>query len=268
MTRRLATIGLSLAILAGCAGPAGGSAGSGGAMLALTVLAAASLATPLDQLRSAWEASRPGVSITVATDSSTALRVQIEQGAPADLLLSADSANPAALAAAGLTDGAPVPFAGNRLTIIVPDANPASIDEPSDLARAGVRIVAAGREVPLTGYATRVLNRLATLPGYRDGFAAACEANVVSREDNARAVVARVELGEADAGIVYLSDAVAADRVTTIPIPDEANVTAVYAGVVVRGARHPQAARDFLAWIAGPDGHAILAEVGFTAPPA
>jgi molybdate transport system substrate-binding protein len=203
----------------------------------------------------------------LATDSSTALRTQIEQGAPADVFLSADTGNPERLVDAGLTDGAAIAFAANLLTIVVPKGNPAALESPADLARNGLKVVAAGDEVPISRYADEVVERMARLPGYPPGFAAAYAANVVSREDNVKAVVAKIELGEGDAGIVYVTDAKASSGVETVDIPGEANVPAVYAGVVVARSPHPQTARAFIDWLTGPAAQSILAEAGFRPPP-
>jgi molybdate transport system substrate-binding protein len=232
----------------------------------LTVYGAASLRGVLAEVAAAYERAVPGTTLTTSTDSSATLAAQIEQGAPADVFLAADTANPARLAAAGLADGEPVAFAGNRLAVIVPAGNPAGIRSPSDLARPGVKVIAAGDEVPITAYAQRLVDNLAAEPGYPARFAAAYAANVVSREDNVKAVVAKVELGEGDAGIVYLTDARASDRIETVDVPEGANVSATYAGVVVRASGHLAAARAFLAWLAGPDGTAILARSGFLPP--
>jgi molybdate transport system substrate-binding protein len=233
----------------------------------LTVLGAASLKGALETAEAAYEAAVPGTTLTFSTDSSSALRTQIEQGARADVFLSADSTNPQKLVDAGLAAGDPVPFAGNALTIIVPTDNPAGIASPADLASAGVKIVAAGDEVPITKYADQLVGNLAGLDGYPADFAARCAANVVSREDNVKAVVAKIELGEGDAGIVYVTDAKASTRVETIGVPDEANVLVTYAGVVVKASEHAEAARTFLDWFAGPRGQAILAEFGFLPAP-
>jgi molybdate transport system substrate-binding protein len=240
------------------------SAGSGSATL--TIYGAASLAGALDRVKPAWEAAHPGSILTISTDSSATLETQIEQGAPADVFLAADTTNPGRLVDRGLAAGVTVPFAANRLTIVVPAANPAQITSPADLARPGVKIVAAGDAVPITTYAARLIANLAGRPGYPPAFAAACSANVVSREDNVRAVVAKVELGEGDAGIVYRTDARASTRVATIDVPDSANVDASYAGVVVKASPNAAAARSFLDWLAGPDGRAILAGLGFEPP--
>jgi molybdate transport system substrate-binding protein len=160
-----------------------------------------------------------------------------------------------------------VTFAGNELTIIVPIDDPAGIRTPADLARAGVKVIAAGDEVPITKYAVKLVENLAKEAGYPADFAAAYAANVASREDNVKAVVAKVELGEGDAGIVYDTDAKASNKVATIPIPAGAKVPARYDGVVVKASPHAVLARLFLDWLAGPDGQAILGELGFQPPP-
>ena len=232
----------------------------------LTVYAAASLKGALEKAKSAYEAAVPGATLTISTDASSALATQIEQGAPADVFLSADTKNPQALVDKGLTHGPAVPFAGNKLTVIVPTDNPAGIATPADLAKAGVKVVAAGDEVPITKYATQLVDNLAKEPGYPADFAAAYAANVASKEDNVKAVVAKVELGEGDAGIVYVTDAAASTKVATIEVPDSANVLATYAGVVVKATPNAAAAQAFLAWFAGPDGRAILAGFGFLPP--
>jgi molybdate transport system substrate-binding protein len=233
---------------------------------ALTVYGAASLKGALDQMKAAYETSHPGTTLTISTDSSAALRTQIEQGAPADVFLSADVANPKKLADGGLADGGPVDFAGNVLIVVVPTSNPAKIATPADLARKGVKIIAAGNDVPITKYATQAVGLLAKAPGYPQDFAASYAANVVSREDNVKALVAKIELGEGDAGIVYVTDANASTKVTTMAIPDEGNVPATYAGVVVKASANAAGAHAFLDWVAGADGQKILATFGFLPP--
>jgi molybdate transport system substrate-binding protein len=269
-----AVAGLLLAaVAAGCSGmPAtsGGAAtdvGAASGRVELVVFAAASLRDALGAVKSSYEASHPGVAVTFSFDGSGTLRTQLEQGARADLFASADEVNPRMLVDAGLVDGCPVPFAGNRLALVVPAGNPAGITSPFDLARPGVRLVGAGATVPITKYAAQMVGTLAGLPGAPRDFAAAVEANAVSREDNVRAVLAKIELGEGDAAIVYATDATAAgDAVDLIPLPEEATVPVTYAAVVLRDAPHPQAAARFLAWLAGAEGQAVLARFGFTAP--
>ena len=232
----------------------------------LTIFAAVSLKGALDKAKPAYETSHPGLTLTVSTDSSSALEVQIEQGAPADVFLSADEANPRKLVSGGFASGDPVAFAGNELTIIVPADNPAGLNSPADLARSGLKVIAAGDAVPITTYATELVDNLASDPGYPPGFTAAYADNIVSKEDNVKAVVAKIELGEGDAGIVYVTDAAASTKVSTIDVPDEANVRATYAGVVVKASSNAEAAKAFLDWFAGPDGQAILSSFGFLPP--
>jgi molybdate transport system substrate-binding protein len=232
----------------------------------LTIYAAASLKGTLEEAKTAYATVVPGTTLTVSTDSSSALETQIEQGAPADVFLSADTTNPKKLVDAGWADGEPVIFATNRLTIIVPPDNPAGIESPGDLAKPGTKIIAAGDDVPITKYATRLVANLAKESGYPVGFEAAYATNVASKEGNVKAIVAKVELGEGDAGIVYVTDAKASTKVSTVDVPDSANVRTSYAGVVIRASKNVEAARAFLAWLAGPDGQAILGGFGFLPP--
>jgi molybdate transport system substrate-binding protein len=230
------------------------------------VFAAASLKGALEAASVRWETAHPRSALTISTDSSAALETQIEQGAPADLFLSADTTSPQKLVDASLADGPAVNFAGNVLTIIVPAANPGHVETPQDLARAGVKVIAAGDSVPITKYANQAIANLAKAPGAPPDYAIAYASNVVSREDNVKAVVAKIELGEGDAAIVYATDAKASTKVTTIPIPDAANVPATYAGVVVKASTNAASAHAFLGWLAGPDGQAILGTFGFLPP--
>jgi molybdate transport system substrate-binding protein len=233
----------------------------------LTIYGAASLAGVLDAARTAYETANPGAALTISTDSSAALETQIEQGAPADVFLAADTTNPKKLVDGGFGAGDAVDFAGNELIVIVPKDNPANIRSPADLARAGVKVVAAGDEVPITRYASQLVKNLAMVSGYPADFEAGYARNVVSKEDNVKAVVAKVGLGEGDAGIVYVTDAKASKDVDTVPIPDGANVPATYAGVVIRASRNADAAKAFLDWLAGPAGQKVLSQAGFLPPP-
>jgi molybdate transport system substrate-binding protein len=261
-------IGVALVLVLGSAcGTATASTPSSSAAN-LTIYGAASLKGALDKLKASYEIGHSGTRLTISTDSSAALRTQIEQGAPVDVFLSADTANPQKLVDGGHADGVAVNFAGNLLTVVVPADNPAKIVTPADLARPGVKVIAAGDDVPITNYANQSVALLARLPGYANGFAAAYAGNVVSKEDNVKAVIAKIELGEGDAGIVYVTDAKASAKVTTIEIPAAGNVPATYAGVAVKASTNPAAAHQFLEWMAGPEARQILAEFGFTPPKA
>jgi len=263
---RLRAAGLIAAIVLSLTACSSGALPAPQATADLTIYGAASLKGALDQAKAAWEAAHPGSTLTISTDSSAALETQIEQGAPADLFLSADTTNPRKLVDKGLAAGAAVTFAANKLVVIVPTANPAGIATPADLARTGIKIVAAGDAVPITKYATQLVANLAEEAGYPTDFVAAFTANIASKEDNVKAVVAKIELGEGDAGIVYVTDATASTKVATVDLPDSANVPASYAGVVVKASADAAAARAFLAWFAGPAGQAILAGFGFLPP--
>ena len=270
MIRRLGLASIALVVI-GCASGSTGaptpSLSSAPAPVSLTIFGASSLSGVLDAAKTAYEAAVPGTTLTISTDSSAALETQIEQGAPADVFLAADMMNPKKLVDGGFASGDAVVFAGNELTVIVPKDNPAGISSPADLARDGVKVIAAGDAVPITRYAKRLIENLADQPAYPPYFAQRYAANVVSKEDNVKAVVAKVGLGEGDAGIVYVTDANASTDVQKVDVPEAANVLASYAGVVVKASPNVDAARDFLTWIAGRGGRTILAQAGFLPPP-
>ena len=259
-------------VLAACSSgsspsPSAAASAAGAAPAGITIYGAASLKAVLAKAQMAYQAANPGTTITISTDSSSALETKIEQGAPADVFLSADTANPQKLVDKGLAAGALTKFAGNLLTVIVPTANPAGIQTPADLAKSGVKIITCGDNVPITKYATLLVANLAKQSGYPADFAAKYTANIASKEDNVAAVVSKIELGEGDAGIVYVTDAKTSTKVTTVAVPDAANVPATYSGVVVKASANAAAAQAFLTWFAGPDGQAILASFGFLPPP-
>ena len=166
----------------------------------------------------------------------------------------------------GFATGPVTDFAGNSLTVIVPTANPAGVSSPLDLAKSGLKVIAAGDDVPITKYADQLVDNLAREAGYPADFSAKVKANVVSKEDNVAAVVSKIELGEGDAAIVYLTDARNSTKVTPVPVPAAANVPATYGAVPVKASQSPGAAAAFISWLAGPDGQAILARFGFLPP--
>jgi len=231
----------------------------------LTIYAASSLKAALDKVKAQYEAANPGTTLTISTDASSALEAKIEQGAPADVFLSADTTNPQKLVDKALASGSLTNFAKNKLTVIVPKDNPAKLQTPEDLAKSGVKVIAAGDAVPITKYATQLVGNLAKEPGYPANFVAAYDANIASKEDNVGAIVAKVGTGEGDAGIVYVTDATGKD-VAAIAVPPDANVIATYAGAVLKSSANPSAASTFLTWLAGPDGQATLSGFGFLPP--
>ena len=272
-SRPAALIGIAVLLFAACSNavtpsssPPSSPPASAAASVDLTVFGAASLKAVLAKVKGAYGTADPGVTLTISTGSSAALETQIEQGAPADVFLSADTTNPQKLVTNGLASGDPVAFAANMLTLIVPTANPGRIESPADLGRSDIKVIAAGAAVPITKYANQLVANLAKQPGYPPAFVASYAANIVSREDDVAAVVAKVELGEGDAAIVYLTDAKTSTKVTSIAVPLAANVVATYAGVALKASKDAAAAEAFLTWLAGPDGQAILTAAGFLPP--
>lgn len=245
---------LSVGILVACTSD-GSSADAG----ELTVFAAASLTDVMEGLERRWVETHPGVRLTMAFDGSNVLSAQISEGAPVDVFVSADTRRPEELDEAGLTADRPVPFARNRVTIAVPLEGRA-VQAAEDLADAGVRLVAAGRGVPVTHYAEAAVDQLAATMPDPAAFRQRVEANVVSREDNVRAALAKVELGEGDAAIVYVTDVRSSDRVREVPFPPAVDVTAAYAVVPI--SPDPGAAA-FVEWLTGPDAAEVLEAYGF-----
>lgn len=246
--------------------PAGSPAASPAALAPITVFAAASLTNPFSTMSQAWATQHPGSTLTLSFGSSAALRTQIEQAAPADVFVSADTRNPQALIDACLAPAPITQFASNHLVIVVPKDDPAGITAATDLAKPGVRIVAAGDDVPITKYAEQVVANLAAAPGAAPGFADAYHANIVSREDDVAHVLAKIEIGEGDAALVYSSDAVTSDQVTAIALPEDVNVVASYGAVEVGSTTQAPTAQAFLAYLQDPEAQAILAQAGFLPP--
>jgi len=271
-----AAVALGVALLVGgCSGeeppPPQAPQGPNASPTTLTVYAASSLKASLTELTHLWEDDsivHGGSTLAISTDSSAALETKIEQGAPADVFLSADTTNPQKLVDGGFATGPATVFATNRLVIILAPKNPANITSPFDLAKPGVKIVAAGDTVPITTYATQLVQNLAKLPGAPAGFEAAYRANVVTKAEDVRAVITQVLLGQGDAAIVYVSDAKTGGALDTIAIPEGANVVATYAGVVVKASSLQAADQAFLSWLGGPAGQAVLQTYGFLPPPA
>ena len=259
-TARAAARGMALALLLlATVLPAGGrSAGD-----TLTVFAAASLTKAFREIGQAFEQRSPGVTVTFHFAASSLLRAQIEQGAPADLFASADREQMEPLVSAKRVRS-PVAFARNRLVIVVPAANPGQIRRPYDLARPGLRLAMTAAQVPIGRYTRAALEKMSAPGAYGAGFREAVLRSVVSQEANVRGLLARVELGELDAAIVYASDVRAGGRkVKTIAISPQYNVVAVYpAAVIARSPRSALATR-FLAFLRSGTGKAVLKKYGF-----
>ena len=229
----------------------------------LRVFAAASLADAFAEIGGAFRASRPDTKVLFNFGGSQNLRTQIEQGATADVFASANEAEMLTLVEGGFVDPASVRvFTSNTLILIVPEDNPAGLQTPQDLARAGTKVVLAAEEVPAGKYSRELIQNLGAV--YGADFSARVMANVVSNEDNVRQVVAKVELGEADAGIVYASDAASAPALVIIPIPEGANVLAEYPIAQLVTADEAVAAGDFIDFVLSAEGQAIMASWGFS----
>jgi molybdate transport system substrate-binding protein len=250
VARRGGTAAVLLALLAGA--PA--------AAETVRVFAASSLTDAFREAAADFEAAHPGVRVELQLGGSQVLRVQVEQGAPADVFASADREHARALWTAGLV-GEPRVFARNRLVVAVP-RGPGKVRSLGDLARPGVRLVLAAPSVPAGRYATEALRRLDAWGGLGEGFAAGVRRNVVSEETNVRAVLAKVRLGEADAGFVYATDVRGAGEGTeALALP--VDVAVEYEIAVVRASREPGAAAAFVARVLGERGQAILRRHGF-----
>ncbi|MCI0394450.1 MAG: molybdate ABC transporter substrate-binding protein [Chloroflexi bacterium] len=243
-------------LLVACSAPAGEKPAT------LTVFAAASLTDAFTELGQGFEVAHPGVTVAFNFAGSQALRTQLEEGAQADVFASANSQEMEAAIATGLVAARSQQFfVSNALLVILPADNPAGITTLQELARPGVKLVLAAEEVPIGRYSQEVLANLQAQFG--GDYQEQTLANVVSNEDNVRQVVAKVQLGEADAGIVYGSDAVSAPVLQTIPIPPEANVTATYP-IAPLAAAQSELAGAFVAYVLSAEGQAVLAKWGFT----
>ncbi len=232
----------------------------------LTVFAAASLTDAFTALGLRFEQEHPGATVRFNFAGSQALATQLEQGAAADLFASADQRWMQYAQQRQLLGGPAQVFARNRLVVITPRANPGYIDRLQDLARPGLKLVLAAAQVPVGGYSREALRRLAAAPGFNADFGARVLGNLVSEEENVKGVVAKVQLGEADAGIVYATDVTRAiqSQLRVLEIPDRSNPIAEYP---VAPTAHGQAelAAAFMATLLSPAGQALLAGRGFLA---
>ncbi|GAA1916688.1 molybdate ABC transporter substrate-binding protein [Streptantibioticus ferralitis] len=244
---------LPLAACGGSKSSASSPSGSGGgAKTTLTVLAAASLTDVFKAEGAAYEKSHPGTTVKFSFAGSQDLAAQVSQGAPADALVTADTKTMDGLKK---DTGTPTVIAKNRLTIATAPGNPKKIQGLSDLSNSNLKVVLAAKQVPVGNYGAKVL--------------AAQHVNVkpVSEEASVRAVLSKVELGEADAGIVYLTDAESAKgKVGTVTIPDAQNAVASYPAATLNGSKNAGAAADFVKWLSSAQAQALLHSAGFQQP--
>ena len=261
MTRRGAALAVVLALSLARPLPAVAAAGE---KTTLQVFAAASLADAFNDLARRLESQRPGLRVRLSFAGSQQLVAQLEQGASADVFASADERCMDAIRSSGLLAGHAETFARNRLVVIVPKTNPARIGRLQDLAKGGVKVVLAADAVPVGYYSRTALANLARTTGFEPDFATRVLRNVVSEEENVKSVVSKVQLGEADAGIVYRSDLspAVARYVRVLEIPESANVIASYPIAVLKGGTASEAAKAFVDLVLSADGQRVLEQRG------
>jgi molybdate transport system substrate-binding protein len=240
---------LSVACLAACGGGGTPNASLGGTA---SIFAAASLTESFTALGSAFESAHSGSKVQFNFAGSPTLVTQIEQGASADVFASADTTNMDKLNTDGFTAGSSQVFAHNKLEIVVAAGNPKRIAGLADLAKPGVIYITAAATVPAGKYALQIL------------ASAGIKVTPKSLETDVKSVVGKIELGEADAGIVYVTDVKAAgSKATGVPIPDSVNVIATYPIVEVKAAKNPNLANAFIAYVLSTEGQAKLQSFGF-----
>jgi len=230
----------------------------------ITVFAAASLTDAFNDLGRRFVQQQGGAPVRFNYAGSQQLALQIQQGAQADVFASADERWMKTVVDSGFADSAPVVFAHNRLVVVVPATNPGRIDRLEDLTRRGLKIVLAADAVPVGRYSRQALEQLGSAPGFPSDYVKRVMANVVSQEENVKAVATKVQLGEADAGIVYRSDVTpsVARVVRVLDIPDRYNVLATYPIVAVGHSPHTAVAKRFVAFVLGDTGQRVLVEHG------
>jgi len=247
-----------------------GGEATGGDEVTVRVLAAASLAGAFREVGAAFEAAHPDVRVEFSFAGSNQLRTQLEQGGPGDVLATADRKQMDAALASKVVAGTTITvFAHNSLSLIVPAANRAGIGSLADIARPGLKVVVADTAVPAGNYTGRLLEKAAGEASLGPSFVAAVERNIVSREENVSAVVAKVALGEADAGFAYASDAVGGGgrgKVTPVALPPGLAPRAEYVAAVIARTSNASLAGAFVSFVASKQGGAILSAHGFDAP--
>jgi len=248
----LATVLVAAALLgAGCGGDAPSSAGEGSS--AVRVFAASSLTDAFTELGDDFAAARPNAKVTLNFAGSNDLVTQMRQGAPADVFASADTTN---MNKAGDLVNTPRVFAGNTLAIAVAPGNPEHIASLADLSRPDLKVVLAAPEVPAGKYALEVLDR------------ASVTVTPASFEVTVKGVVTKIALGEADAGIVYVTDVIAAEgEIDGVDIPKAQNVIASYPIATLVSSDNAGDAQAFVDLVLSKEGRRVLASYGFLPPP-
>lgn len=233
----------------------------------LTVLAAASLTESFTELGAVFEAANSNVKVALSFAGSQQLAQQLAEKAPADVFASASKKYMTATIESGrVISGTEKTFAKNALVVIYPKENPAGLTALTDLSKPGIKLVLGAKEVPVGQYALDFLDKAIADPTYGATFKDDVLKNVVSYEDNVKSVVTKVTLGEADAGIVYLTDitADAAEKVDKITIPNEINVIASYPMATIADSAYPEEAQAFMDFVLSEEGQAVLAKYNFT----
>lgn len=261
--RLLSALALGTGVLlaaSACAAPAAtptptASATSDELSGSITVYAAASLKTTFTALAEDFEEAHPGTTVELTFAGSSDLVTQLTNGAPGDVFASADEKNMAKLTDADLVEGDPVDFATNVLQIAVPPSNPAGVETFADLARPGVKTVVCAPQVPC-GAATVAVED-----------ATGVALSPVSEESSVTDVLGKVTSGEADAGLVYVTDVIAAgDAVRGITFPESSKAVNTYPIAPLAGSANPTVAAAFAAYVVSAEGQRVLADAGFGAP--
>jgi molybdate transport system substrate-binding protein len=218
------------------------------------------------QIGADFEATHPDTQVSFNFAGSQQLAQQIAEGAPADVFASANQKQMEVAVGSGrVAASGEAVFVRNRLVVIVPAEGTQSPSSLEDLARPGIRLVIAAKEVPVGQYALDFLDKASQDPAFGPSYKEAVMRNVVSYEENVRAVLTKVVLGEADAGIVYTTDVTSdsASKVREIPIPDRLNTVAEYVLAPLSDSPHLDLARQFAAWVLSADGQRVLSRYGF-----
>lgn len=254
-------------LLTACGGSTTGATPTAASAVTLNVFAAASLTESFKEMATNYQIAHANVKLVFNFAGSQALVQQMTNGAPADVFASADQTNMKKASDAGLVTSAQV-FARNRLVVIIPSSNPGKINTLKDLANKGIKIDIEASSVPAGKYSLQVLDNMAKSTAYGIAYENAVKANFVSQEDNVKAVVQKVQLGEADAGFVYKTDVTAAvaSKLQVIDIPDNFNVIAEYPIAVTKNSAHQSDAQAFVQYVLSSDGQAVLNKYKFLAP--